>query len=78
MEAERAEEWQRKGIPAGVIESALKWARAESEGWTKRFPEEKQGERMVEVYPSFLKDAEEKYIRSVLRALYQQDRKGVH
>jgi len=76
MGTEKAEEWKTKGVPPGVIDSALKWARAESEGWAKRFPPEKRDERIAEVYPSFLRDAEEKYIKSVLRAMYGPDRKA--
>jgi len=77
MAAEKAKEWEEKGIPKGVIDAALKWARAEAQGWAKRFPEEKRIERLAEVYPSFLRDAEEKYIRSMLRAMYEPDRKAV-
>jgi len=77
MAAEKEREWREKEVPEGVIEAALKWARAEAEGWVKRFPEEVRQERLVEIYPGFLKDAEERYIKSVLRSLREPDRKAV-
>jgi len=77
MVAEKERVWRERGVPPGVIESALKWARAEAEGWVKRFPEEVRRERLAEIYPGFLRDAEEKYIKSMLKALYQPDRKAV-
>jgi len=77
MAAEKEREWREMNIPLGVIEAALKWARAEAEGWVRRFPEEVRQERLAEIYPSFLRDAEEKYIKSMLKALYEPDRKAV-
>jgi len=73
--AEKRREWGEKGVPAGVIEAALKWAESEARGWVKRFPPEKRQERLSEIYPGFLRDAEERYIKSVLRALREPERK---
>jgi len=71
LEAEKRKEWAERGIPAGLIERALNWTRQTAEGWASRFPEEKREERIAELYPSLLMDAERRYIRGIMKAMYE-------
>lgn len=71
--AEKRAEWEGKGIAPGLIERALNWAMETSNGWASRFPPERRGEIVAEVYPSFLEDAENKYIKAILKALYEPE-----